>query len=102
MAGHARYILWLGRLGAIAYEEKPDLCGARRDKVDDAGEKILGWYGTRLSKAFGHVSAARLIKNTRGNPLYYLISAGPNATGLKGAEYILRKGEVVKGLGRRE
>jgi hypothetical protein len=44
---------------------------------------------------FGHVSTARLIKNTRGNPLYYLIWAGPNATGLKGAEHILSKGEKL-------
>jgi three-Cys-motif partner protein len=85
---------------SVAYEEKPDLFGARRDKAEDAGQKILEWYRARLSKAFGHVSAARLIKNTRGNPLYYLIWAGPNATGLKGAEYILRKGELVRGVRR--
>jgi hypothetical protein len=44
---------------------------------------------------FGHVSTARLIKNTRGNPLYYLIWAGPNSKGLTGAEYILSKGERI-------
>jgi hypothetical protein len=32
------------------------------------------------------LSTARLIRNTRASPLYYLIWAGPNATGLKGAE----------------
>jgi three-Cys-motif partner protein len=87
---------------AIAYEEKPDLFGARRDKIDNAGEKILEWYRSRLVKAFGHVSKARLIKNTRGNPLYYLIWAGPNATGLKGAEYILSQGELVRTQSRRK
>jgi len=85
----------------IAYEEGADLFGTRRDKVDDAGQRILEWYRARLRKAFGHVSAARLIKNTRGNPLYYLIWAGPNDTGLKGAEYILSKGERVTGTKRR-
>jgi three-Cys-motif partner protein len=86
---------------AIAYEEKPDLFGSRRDKADDAGQKILEWYRARLSGVFGNVSAARLIKNTKGNPLYYLIWAGPNATGLKGAEYILRKGELVSRVDQR-
>jgi three-Cys-motif partner protein len=79
----------------IAYEDGTDLFGARRDKVDDAGQRILEWYRNRLRKAFGHVSTARLIRNTRGNPLYYLIWAGPNETGLKGAEHILSKGERV-------
>jgi three-Cys-motif partner protein len=80
---------------SITYEEGTDLFGTRREKVDDAGKRILEWYRGRLRKAFGHVSTARLITNTRGNPLYYLIWAGPNATGLKGAEYILSKGERV-------
>jgi three-Cys-motif partner protein len=84
----------------IAYHEGPDLFGTRRDKVDDAEKRILEWYRARLKKAFGHVSTARLIKNTRGNPLYYVIWAGPNDTGLKGAEYILSKGERVTGTPR--
>lgn len=79
----------------IAYQEGPNLFGTRRDKVDDAEKRILEWYRARLKKTFGHVSTARVIKNTRGNPLYYLIWAGPNDTGLKGAEYILSKGERV-------
>jgi three-Cys-motif partner protein len=78
---------------AIAYEETKDLFGSRRTKADDAEHQILRWYRDRLRKVFGYVSTARLIRNTRGNPLYYLIWAGPNATGLKGAEYILSKGE---------
>jgi three-Cys-motif partner protein len=78
-----------------AYEEGSDLFGARRQKAGDAGQRILGWYRDRLGKAFGHVSTARLIKNTKGNPLYHLIWAGPHAAGLRGAEYILSKGERV-------
>jgi three-Cys-motif partner protein len=80
----------------VAYTEGADLFGARRDKVEDAGARILQWYRDHLGRAFGHVSTAHLIKNTRGNPLYYLIWAGPNATGLKGAEYILSKGESIR------
>ena len=85
---------------AIAYENGTDLFGAHLEKVEDAGRRILEWYRGRLRYAFGHVSAARLIKSTRGNPLYYLIWAGSNATGLKGAEYILSKGERVRGRSR--
>ena len=72
-----------------------DLFGPKINKVSDAGQRLLEWYRVRLRQAFGHVSAARLIKNTRGNPLYYLIWAGPNAMGLKGAQHILSKGESV-------
>jgi three-Cys-motif partner protein len=80
----------------ITYEEGEDLFGPRTSKVGDAGLRLLEWYRTRLREAFGHVSTARLIKNTRGNPLYYLIWAGPNETGLKGAEHILSKGESLR------
>jgi three-Cys-motif partner protein len=80
----------------LVYQEGEDLFGPKLNKVSDSGTRLLEWYRGRLKKIFGHVSTARLIKNTRGNPLYYLIWAGPNATGLKGAEHILSKGEKLK------
>jgi three-Cys-motif partner protein len=80
----------------IVYEQDEDLFGTRTRKVSDSGARLLAWYRNRLKQAFGHVSTPRLIKNTRGNPLYYLIWAGPNAMGLKGAEYILGKGEGAR------
>jgi three-Cys-motif partner protein len=80
---------------ALVYEEGTDLFGPKLQKISGSGLKLLEWYRSRLRAAFGHVSTARLIKNTRGNPLYYLIWAGPNAAGLKGAEYILSKGEKL-------
>jgi three-Cys-motif partner protein len=79
----------------LVYEAKSDLLGSQISKVDKSGIKLLEWYRGRLRNIFGHVSTARLIKNTRGNPLYYLIWAGPNRKGLEGAEYILSKGENV-------
>jgi three-Cys-motif partner protein len=79
----------------LAYEEGTDLFGPKVKKVSGSGLKLLEWYRNRLRAVFGHVSTARLIKNTRGNPLYYLIWAGPNATALKGAEHILSKGEKL-------
>jgi three-Cys-motif partner protein len=80
----------------LVYQEGQDLFGPKLNKVSDSGTRLLEWYRGRLKKIFGHVSTARLIKNTRGNPLYYLIWAGPNETGLKGAEHILSKGEKLK------
>ena len=80
----------------LVYETESDLFGPTVSKVSDSGIKLLKWYRGRLQDIFGHVSTARLIKNTRGNPLYYLIWAGPHGKGLIGAEYILSKGERVK------
>lgn len=80
----------------LAYEDGNDLFGPKKRKARDAGAKLLQWYRARLAKIFGHVSTARLIKNTRGNPLYYLVWAGPNKKGLEGADYILSKGDTVR------
>jgi three-Cys-motif partner protein len=80
----------------LSYEKGSDLFGPTTSKISGSGIKLLDWYRSRLRNIFGHVSTARLIKNTRGNPLYYLIWAGPNKKGLEGAEYILSKGERLK------
>jgi len=79
----------------LAYETRGGLFGSRVEKRADAGPRLLQWYRDRLRAAFGHVSPARLISNTRGNPLYHLIWAGPHKKGLQGADYILRKGKSV-------
>jgi three-Cys-motif partner protein len=63
------------------------------EKRQDYSERLLELYRARLRSAFGHVSAPRLIRNTRGTPLYYLLWAGPNKKGLQGADYILTMGE---------
>ena len=78
------------------YESRVDLLGTVTRKRDDAGVRLLEWYRRRLKDAFGHVSPAKLIRNTRGGHLYYLIWAGPNALGLKGAHHVLSKGENVR------
>jgi len=58
-------------------------------KRDDAETRIVAWFRGRLEQVFGYASPAQLIKNTRGNPLYYLIWAGPHPAGLAGAVHIL-------------
>lgn len=64
-------------------------------KRADYSERLLTLYRSKLRTAFGHVSTPRLIRNTRGAPLYYLIWAGPNKKGLEGADYILTMGERI-------
>lgn len=77
-----------------AYAKKADLFGSEGDaKRADAAERMLTFYMDSLKAAFGHVAAPRLIRNTRGGPLYYLIWAGPHAKGKEGADYILRMGD---------
>jgi len=71
------------------------------EKRSDYAERLLELYRARLKAAFGHVSAPRLIRNTHGAPLYYLLWAGPNRKGLEGADYILTMGERL-GRARRE
>jgi three-Cys-motif partner protein len=73
----------------LVYENRTDLLGTQTVKREDATDRILQWFSERLQEAFGHSSTAQLIKNTRGQPLYYLIWAGPHPAGLVGANYIL-------------
>ncbi|AWV14885.1 hypothetical protein A3862_04670 [Methylobacterium sp. XJLW] len=78
-----------------AYEERDGLFGAETLKLADSGIQLLEWYRGRLKEAFGHVSPGRLIRNTQGGHLYYLVWAGPNKKGLDGAQHILSKGDRV-------
>lgn len=85
---------WYG----VAYQDKSgslfDSGGI--EKRPDYSDRLLQLYRSRLKGAFGHVSVPRLIRNTKGGPLYYLLWAGPNAKGLQGADHILKMGESVK------
>ncbi len=80
---------------SLVYEQRTDLLGTQTVKRSDATDRILQWFSNRLKEAFGHSSTAQLIKNTRGNPLYYLIWAGPHPAGLTGANYILGRKKAV-------
>lgn len=70
------------------------------EKYPDYHRRLLELYRSRLKQAFGHVSSPRLIRNTRGSPLYYLVWAGPHAKGREGADYILNMGERMKSPAR--
>jgi len=77
----------------LVYETTHDLLGPRTDKVADAAGRLLYWYRQRLKAAFGHVSEAQLITNTKGGHLYYLIWAGPHPLGLQIANAVLTRGK---------
>jgi three-Cys-motif partner protein len=79
----------------IAYRVRRTLLGNELVKQPHVADRLLDLYMRRLRKLFAHVAEPRLIRNTKRAPLYYLIWAGPNKLGLKGAEYILRQGEKV-------
>ena len=82
----------------VAYSRKRDLFGDEvTTKNHDVAERLLDLYFGRLKRLFNYVASPRLIRNTRNAPLYYLIWAGPNSLGLKGAEHILQQGEKLKG-----
>lgn len=80
------------------------VCGSKRTlfaeeevvKFEDAGSRLVKWYAGRLKDAFGHSATPRLIKNSRGTPLYFLLFAGPNATGAKIANHVLKQGERIR------
>lgn len=80
----------------LSYRLDTDLFGNEvTTKQGSVAEKLLDLYVGRLKTIFPHVANPRLIRNTRNAPLYYLIWAGPNKLGLKGAEYVLRQGEKL-------
>lgn len=80
----------------VIYTQSDDLFGeVQTEKVDESGRKLAKWYCARLEREFGYVSSARLIRNSSKGHLYYLIFAGPNATGAKIANYILSQGEAI-------
>jgi three-Cys-motif partner protein len=81
----------------IAYQKNSDLFGQEvTTKQSGVAERLLDLYMGRLKDIFLYVATPRLIRNTRKSPLYYLIWAGPNKLGLKGADHILSQGEKVK------
>lgn len=58
-------------------------------KYDDAAMRLVEWYKSRLAKLFGFTAGPKLIKNTQGAHLYYLIWAGSHKKGQEIAAYIL-------------
>jgi hypothetical protein len=79
----------------VVYTKPIGLFGDIQSKAEDAEERLVEWYRERLGNAFGNVSSAYLIRNSHGGHLYVLIFAGPNQTGAKIANDILRSGDRI-------
>lgn len=79
----------------IVYEDQSGLFGEQRIKKSNAGHQLAKWYQKRLKQAYGYSSKPRLITNTQGSHLYYLLWAGPNQTGAKIASDVLKQGKVI-------
>lgn len=79
----------------LIYEQSDDLMGSNVAKIAHSADVLVKWYRARLKSVFGHVSTAREVCNSRGRPLYYLIFAGPNRTGARIADDVLKKGARV-------
>lgn len=71
------------------YESSGGLFGSRLVKRTGYLDRLLARYRGQLRQALGFVSEVRLIKNTQGGALYYLVWAGPHRKGLEGANYVL-------------
>lgn len=81
---------------SVAYSRSVDLFGYEVvSKNSGVADQLLNLYLGRLRGLFPFVAPPRLIRNTRQAPLYYLLWAGPNKLGLKGAKHILEHGESV-------
>jgi three-Cys-motif partner protein len=79
----------------IVYDDQTGLFGENRIKKHEAGQQLAKWYQKRLKQAFGYSSKPRLITNTKGAHLYYLLWAGPNKTGAKIASDVLKQGKLI-------
>lgn len=82
----------------IAYHRDTDLFGDPTvTKFGGMPEKLLELYLGRLKDLFAFVAAPRLIRNTQGVGLYYLLWVGPNVQGYKIANDIFRRYDLVPG-----
>jgi three-Cys-motif partner protein len=80
----------------VAYESRKDLFGdITINKNEGVAERLLQLYLMRLREIFKCVATPRLIRNTIGAPLYYIIWAGPHKLGAVIADHILSQGEKL-------
>lgn len=80
----------------VIYERSTDLFGDTDvTKIENSGARLAEWYRNRLQNAFGFSPLPRLIRNSTGGHLYYLLFAGPNQTGAKIAAHVLKQGQII-------
>ncbi len=80
----------------LVYPKVTDLFGETFEaKAEGVPEKLKNLYMSRLKDVFAETAPAKLIRNTKNSPLYYLIWAGPHRRGRQGAEYILGSKSIL-------
>jgi three-Cys-motif partner protein len=81
----------------LLYPTTHDLFGSQlATKIEDSSKQLVKWYCERLRATFGYASTPHLVSSTHNRPLYYLIHAGPNATGAKIATHVLSAGATLR------
>lgn len=75
-----------------AYSRSANMFGPASCRRPDAEHRLLRLYQHGLQRAFGHVSPARPVLNTKKVLLYHLIWAGPHPLGLTIASQVFRTG----------
>lgn len=81
----------------VIYKQSTDLFGQlNMNKVHESDERLAYRYRDRLKEVFGFVAREpRLIRNSKGGHLYYLLFAGPNEKGAEIATHVLKQGKRV-------
>lgn len=79
----------------VVYRTTRTLFGDEEEKIEQSGKRLVKWYQGRLRAAFGHVTKAALIRNTRRGHFYYLMLATPKPNAAKIANHILSAGETI-------
>lgn len=79
------------------YDQQTDLFNEpTQKKYGDSSVRLVNWYRERLANIFKYTATPRVILNTRGHPIYYLLFAGPNETGNRIVDHILRQGAKIR------
>ena len=83
---------WYGR----AYRVQKDLLGDETSKKRaDTASRLLDLYHQRLKNTFGHSAPPRLVRNSKGSPLYHLLWASWHKRGEAIADHIMHMGEKI-------
>lgn len=94
---------WLDQLNTVfgpydwhaeVYKKETDLFEKTQvEKRSDTVARLLQLYLKMLKNEYKCVAKPKLIRNSKGHPLYYIIWAGQHSKGLAGADYILGMSE---------
>ncbi|MBI3013775.1 MAG: three-Cys-motif partner protein TcmP, partial [Candidatus Tectomicrobia bacterium] len=73
------------------FEEEQTLFGPETVPIGQSGKELGQRFRNRMKEIFRHCAVPLLMTNSKNAPLYCLIFAGHNATGVRIAEDIFKK-----------